>query len=290
MEVQMAKINVHPRPGALFELLKKKALTQEEAKKKTHTDRKTLLKINRGEEVKLETLQKVATKLGVTEDYLRQPQALEVTDNGDVAEPGTIMLRKLDAPRLEELLAGASRVKWHLNAKIRDDDARKFLEDFETAVDSFRKQNARISQVHREIDTLSLRDQLDRLAAADDITARLEQLAAHGVVLLGADYLFWDCDSEDGEYEYHHWTNLNYSSSRVVLLSVESGGTQSRRTPVFQGSLPPRFAPDVTRHGSTTVTVNGVGLPTLDEAAAADFASDSDTPSPRTLDDDNIPF
>jgi transcriptional regulator with XRE-family HTH domain len=281
----MAKINVPTRPGALWELLKRKGMTQVDAHQMTGVDRKTLSKINRGGPLKLDKLQTVANKLGVPEDYLRQPQAVEVTDNGEVPEPGTIMLRKLDAPRLEELLAGANRIKWHLNAKIRDDDARKFLEDFETAVDNFRQKNARISQVHREIDILSLRDQLDRLKTADDITARFEQIAAHGVVLLGADYLFWDCNSEDGEYEYHRWTNLNYSSSRVVLLSVESGGTQSRRMSVFQGSLPPRFAPDVTRFGSTTVTVNGVGLQTLDEAAAA-FASDSDTPS---LDDD-IPF
>ena len=33
-----------------------------------------------------------------------------------IPEPGTIMLRKLDVARLEELIAGADRIKWHLNA------------------------------------------------------------------------------------------------------------------------------------------------------------------------------
>ena len=47
------------------------------------------------------------------------------------------------------------------------------------------------------------------------------RLADHGVVLLGADYLFWNCNSEDGEYEEQRWTNVNYHSSRIVLLSVE---------------------------------------------------------------------
>ena len=87
--------------------------------------------------MKLETLQKVANKLEVTEEYFRPPPAAEVTDDGDVPEPGTIMLRKLDAARLEELLEGAERLEWHLNAKVRDDEARKFLEDFETAVENF---------------------------------------------------------------------------------------------------------------------------------------------------------
>ena len=100
-------------------------------------------KIDRGEEVKLETLQKVANKLQVTEGYFSHPVAAEVADDGDVPstlEPGTIMLRKLDWARLEELLEGAEHLRWHLNAHVRDDEARKFLEEFEQAVENFRKQ------------------------------------------------------------------------------------------------------------------------------------------------------
>ena len=65
----MANLKAHPRAGALNELLEKKMMTQVDAFKKTKVDRKTLLKIQRGDEVKLETLQKVATKLGVPEGY-----------------------------------------------------------------------------------------------------------------------------------------------------------------------------------------------------------------------------
>jgi transcriptional regulator with XRE-family HTH domain len=231
-----------------------------------------LSRIERGDEVKLDTLQKVANKLGVPEEYLHQPQAEEVTGDGDAPEPGTvtIMLRKLDASRLEALLEGADRIKWYLNAKVRDDDKRKFLEDFETAVENFRKQHALISQ--SETDTLSLRAQLDRLKTQDDVAARLEQLAAHRLALLGADHLFWESYSEHGKYK----SFLNYHSSRIVLLSVEPGGTQSRRKPVFRGNLPPRFAdfPDI------KVYVNGEELPTLD---------DSSIPSLRTPGDSDIP-
>jgi transcriptional regulator with XRE-family HTH domain len=267
----MAKINVDTRSGALWELLKKKGMTQVDAHQKTGVDRKTLSKINRGGPVKLEKLQRVANKLEVPVEFL-QPPAAEVTVDGDVPEPNTILLCKLDVARLFELLSGTERVEWKLNAHVKDEEARRFLEDFETAVENFRKQHALIS--HSETDNLSLRAQLDRLKTQDDVAAHLERLAVLRLALFGADYLFWDCDSEHGKYK----SFVNYYSSRIVLLSVEPGGTQSRRTPVFQGKLPPRFdhlnAPDI------TIYVNGEELPKLD---------DSNIPSLRTLDDRAAP-
>ncbi len=281
----MAKIKVRPRPGALSEVLKTKAMTRLDASEKTRIDRKTLSKIDRGEEVKLETLQQVANKLQVTEGYFSYPVEATTAGDGDVPsalEPGTIMLRKLDWTRLQELLEGAETLRWHLKAQVRDDAARTFLVEFEQAVENFRKQSdLNVPEVWDGDPSLEF--QLNRLKTADDIAARLERYADHGIVLLGADYLFWACESEDYEYEYHYSTVVNYRSSRTVLLSVESGGTQSRRASIVQGSLPPRFAPapNKARGSSTTVWVNGAMLPTLD---------DSEIPSARTLDDSEIPF
>jgi transcriptional regulator with XRE-family HTH domain len=279
----MAKIKVRPRLGALSELLKKKGMTQVDASEKTRVDRKTLSKIDRGEDVKLETLQQVAKKLEVPEGYFSPPPVAVAADDSEVppaSEPGTIMLRKLDWARLEELLKGAESIRWHLKTHVRDEASRKFLEEFEQAVERFWKL-LDFDQLEAWDGDPSLRFQLNRLKTADDIAARLETLADHGVVLLGADYLFWNCDSEDGESLYHRWTNVNYHTSRIILLSVEPSGTQSRRAPVFQGSLPPSFAPSTeTRGRSTSIWVNGVQLP----------GDDSDMPSLRTLDDNEIPF
>lgn len=260
----MAKMKVHPRPGALSELLKRKGMTQMDAAfEKRCADRKTLLRIDRGEEVKLETLQKVADKLQVTAEYFLHPPAAEVTNDSDVLssllEPGTVMLRKLDGARLEELLLGAERLEWQLNVQVRDDEARKFLEDLETAVEKFWGDLRRFRSFSRE--TLSLRIQLDRLKTADDIVARLERLAEHHLALLGAGYLFWECSIEAGKYEYSEWSKLEYRSSNIVLLSVEPFGTQSRRADIFKGEPPPLFAPDL----ETAVFVNGVKIPAEEE-------------------------
>jgi len=264
----MAKIKVRPRPGALSELLKKKGMTQVDAFEKTRVDRKTLSRIARGEEVKLETLQQVANKLQVPEGYFGHP-APSAADDIDVSsaalEPGTIMLRKLDWAHLEELLTGAETLRWHLKAPVRDASSRKFLEEFEQAVEEFRKL-LKFNIPEAWDGDPSLRFQLNRLKTADDIAARLEKLADHGVALLGADYLFWDSDSEDGEYLDGRWTNVNYRSSRTLLLSVEPVGAQSRRTPIFQGALPPRLAPKPTRNIRTTVWVNGAELPAHDDS------------------------
>jgi transcriptional regulator with XRE-family HTH domain len=269
----MAKIKVQPRPGALSELLKTKAMTQVDASEKTRITRKTLSKIDRGEEVKLETLQQVANKLQVTEEYFRRPPAAEVTGKGDDPEqPGTILLRKVDALRLEDLFEGAQRIEWHLNAKVRDDDAVKFLEDFEPAAENFRKQSAIFqSEGH------SLRLQLDRLKTADDMAARVERLAEHRLAILGGYHLFWECSVEESEYVDMRWQSVHYRSSYTVHLSIEPLGTQSRRVHIYIGEPPPLFAPD-RRHD---VYVNGKQLPVRD---------DSDTPSARTLDDSDIPF
>ncbi|MFG3595546.1 helix-turn-helix domain-containing protein [Bradyrhizobium sp. RDI18] len=270
----MAKIKVHPRPGALSELLKTKGMTKMDAKEKTQVDRKTLSKIDRGEEVKLETLQRVVNKLQVTEEYFRHPPVSQETDKGDDPEPGTILLRKLDASRLHDLVEGTECFKWHLNAKVRDDDARKFLEDFEEAAEKFRKQNAFVF----DDESHSLRLQLDRLKTADDMAARLERLAEHRLALLGGGHLFWECSVEEHSYEDVRWQTANYRSSYLVHLSIEPLGTQSRRVHIYVGETPPLFAPSDRRYD---VFVNGRQLPKI---------GDGDVPSPRTLEDGDIPF
>jgi transcriptional regulator with XRE-family HTH domain len=103
----VAKIKVRAHPGALAELLKSKGMTQMDAKSVSDIDRKTLAKINRGEEVKLETLQTLANKLKVPTTFFDPPAAssLDQADSQrDDPQRLDLMLRKVDADQLVNLM------------------------------------------------------------------------------------------------------------------------------------------------------------------------------------------
>ena len=59
----MAKIKVRSQAGALSDLLRRKQLTQKDAADTSGIDRKTLRLIDRGEEVKRETLERLKKNL-----------------------------------------------------------------------------------------------------------------------------------------------------------------------------------------------------------------------------------
>jgi transcriptional regulator with XRE-family HTH domain len=260
----MAKIKVRPHPGALSDLLKRKSMTEVDAAETTRVDRKTLRKINRGEEVKLETLQKLANNLRVPV-HVFDPPATELSDEVDCEFPWlqSVMLRELDAERLPELLKSAGQVRWLLNLQLVDEKVRGLLEEFEQAVHQFHKH---LTIEGHEVDPdelFSLRFQLSRLKKGDDVATLMKRLAEHRLTVLGADYLEWDVSQETEEYYVDLFRHVHrYTSKRIVEFSVESYGAQSRRVEVCLGIEPPKFAPKT--HPPTDVFVNGVQLETED--------------------------
>ena len=85
----MAKSKIRPQPGALYEWLEATDMTQKQAADATRVDRKTLRKIGRGEEVKKDTLQIVATRLGMPISYFDPP-------NGDFIKEVTECAEEVD--------------------------------------------------------------------------------------------------------------------------------------------------------------------------------------------------
>jgi transcriptional regulator with XRE-family HTH domain len=239
----MAKRKVRPRPGALQELLEKKGITQMDAADGDvdRVDRKTLRKIDRGEEVKLETLQKVARKLRVPVSFLSEatPAADEIDDPSDSMH--TVMLRQIDPQRFVELLDVADRVEWLPNTRILDEKARKALQDLMTAVDVLFSHPSLFLTEPRRFCLESWRAAVDRLF---EVKVELNQ---RRLALLGANYLFWTCSSERPRDWKEPYPNVRrYTSSRTTLFSVEPSGTQSRRVQVSPGEEPPTSPPPST--------------------------------------------
>jgi transcriptional regulator with XRE-family HTH domain len=266
----LAKIKVRPHPGALSGLLKRKTMTQVDAADATGVDRKTLAKIDRGEEVKLETLQNVAKKLSVPLTFFDPPDlpATELAKQGFPWEQ-SLMLRKLDADSLMKLVESAGRIRWELNLKAVGEKTRGFLEQFEQVVQQFHRG---IEDHELEEDNLfSLRFQLRHLKKREDVATHMEQLAEHRLTIIGADYLFWQksCEIDPDDYASQAFQSQVasgcpveiYRSIRIALLSVEPNGAQSRRVFVGIGTKPPKFAPDAS---ITLVLVNGMQLRTDD--------------------------
>jgi transcriptional regulator with XRE-family HTH domain len=248
----MAKKKVHPRPGALKELLKKRGMNQMEAADPevgTGVDRKTLAKINRGEGVKLETLEMVATRLRVPVGYFLGTTEADDEINDPSAQ--TVMLRRLNGERLAELLKGDDKVDWLLNVQVIDGKARKLLDELESAVRRFRV-------IPGYTDSLS--DQLQRLKSFDRLSGILKELHECRLAVLGGDYLSWERSYGPYIRDPKKVFVFDYTSRRKVLLSVEPSSTQSRRVPVSQGPEPPKFAPNA----STIVRVDGRRLDTAD--------------------------
>lgn len=254
------KIKVRPLPGALSRFLKEKQMTQMDAANASRIDRKTLAKIERGDEVKLGTIETLVKKLHIPESYLLdqpQPPASESVETyNELSVPPfdehqwqrlgrVLLLGKLDFERLSQLIQTAAAVQWTLNIKAADEKTRSLLKELERAVvvlhqDTFEDPD------EETLSTLSF--QLERLKKGEHVAALMERLAECGLTILGADYLKWRREIEADHDEYR--------SSRMVLLSVDPRGSQSRRIRVFAGIEPPKFAL------SKAVFVDGMQLKT----------------------------
>jgi transcriptional regulator with XRE-family HTH domain len=135
----MAKKMVRPRPGALKEALKERGMTQMEAaaREVTGVDRKTLAKIDRGDEVKRDTLEQVANRLRVSLGHFLG--TTEADDKLNDPPAHTVMLRRLNGERLAELLKRVplggqfqsitgDLLEWLLNVQVVDEKASKTSE------------------------------------------------------------------------------------------------------------------------------------------------------------------
>ena len=108
------------------------------------------------------------------------------------------MLRKLDAARLEDLLKGAERLEWHLNAKVVTTLRAKFLEEFEPAVENFRKDT---SDFFRNLKVTPFGSSLIALRPRTTSPPALSVSPSTASRYLGPTTCSGNAQSEDGEYD-----------------------------------------------------------------------------------------
>jgi hypothetical protein len=226
-------------------------------------------------EVKLETVQKVANGLRVPVNFFFDPPATELAEQDD---HNLITLRALDTDGLSELLnKETDRINWHLNLPPRrvDKKVRELLKEFEDAVSRFYQHLHHQTYEWKRRGPFSLQTQLSGLEKGEAVATLMEQLAEHRITVLGTEYLHWKVSEgfvpvdEDGTEAAIH----DYTSMRIVTLSIEQFGAQPRRVRLNPARIqPPQFAPDT----DTIVLVNGVQLKTEKQQAEDNQGLDDD--------------
>jgi hypothetical protein len=255
----MAKSKRRLHPGALSDLLKRKEMTQWDAWEATGVDRKTLAKIDRGEEVKEQTLQKLANGLCVPISFLLETPSIKLVEEDGEWTRAVLTLRKLDVESLSALLKKTKKIEWYLfHLPLVDDKVFELIEQFGRAVEQLHCHFNYSFEWEPEVDPFSLGAQLIDLKRRRVVVSLMDQLAGECISVFGADYIQWHVKDfsfllQPGDRHYH--------STRLLALSVAQSNTRSPSVPIFPGSAPPKFAPET--NPPTKVFVDGVQLPPL---------------------------
>ena len=247
----MAKKMVRPRRGALSELLRNRRMTQVDAAERTRVDRKTLTKIDRGEQVKLETLQTVMTTLRVPVSHFEETSPAADQTGGSFGPTDTVMLRKLNAKRLAELIKGAEwRVEWEpLNDLVIDRNVRALLRDLSSRVHLLSRPKVGQGQVRTmgakaSPSSTGLDYQLSQLKAVDSLADLLKALGKHRLAVLGAEYLRWNLVQVEEKLlaSFVHLREARQAVSRAIQHTITAsvdrpGSAAAKVAPIHRDHL-----------------------------------------------------
>lgn len=293
----MAKTMKAAAPGALTEILDARNLSQDDVSKAWQFSRNTLRGINKGDPVKLETLQRLATHLRVPVDHFLQtssnsPEAGDganaTTEDDEDQEAGKadapdndadpfkgVLLKPADVDALENELRYSVDTTWKIERPIPR-EAVEPLEKLEEAVNDLESLYYAPPPNKRG----SLQIELDKIKAASRLSEIMDELKNHGLHVLLGSYIRWKREVRNPVYE-DSGEVVDYKSALMLILCIAPLSAKTKRATVFEGAKPPKYAAP----GGPAVYVNGRELPPEPAARAA-----NDDPPADNANDDDIPF
>jgi transcriptional regulator with XRE-family HTH domain len=268
----MAKIMVTPRPSVLKKFLEAEGKTFEEVAAALQMSRATLRRINDGKPVKDETLRNVADHLRkpVSHFLCERPQVVSSDQSGDKllvertigsVTMASILLRRLDGEQFRYLANLRSAIEWSLSVSKLSPRAAEILRTLESLlVEKPKKCDSNeivigipggdnfeivISNhvVHSGRNSLSrLIEQAEKVHNFEEC---LKGLTEEGVFLLGSEFLYWNCRTEEAWVSGDETKKVEiYTSEYRYKIVVQGSNVSTIRASVVIGTPPPTTVPE----------------------------------------------
>lgn len=259
----MAVNKVKPRAGALLTAIENKALTQQDFAKKVGCSRTTLQDINKGKEIKSDTLRKIADELRIPMEHLlelKEPSEADdaqdqivMYDFKDFGRDISLRLPRIkSAEDLKKILQHTNTLIWSLNIKDITDEIEEALIEFERRVEELKNK-----EKYLPFDEgVSLSQLIENRKSQFKIEDYMKNLGNKNIYIYGASYIDW---KKEVNYEvidpYGDYPEkvIDYTSTKKGIIILDNQNLAFMRYSTLINAEPPLF----TSAGENRIRVDG---------------------------------
>lgn len=246
----MAIEKVKPRVGALKEAMKNKDLTQERLREICGCSRTTIADINKGKEVKFDTMNEIAKALRIPIEHLIEQKndaneenlsdEFVVADYDWFRRVSIKLQRIITANDLKQAIGHSKNIRWALQIEDMDEELSASLVNFEQKVTEFKE----YEQNSVSFEGNSLAKLVDKRKSHLQIQNDIALLVEKNVFIYGTNYLEWR-QSESYEYSDPYGEGpshkvVDYVSERNALIIINNQNKISTRHELLLDPPPPQ--------------------------------------------------